>query len=130
MNRFVEMNPGLKSRFDKTYSFLDYNIEQLLTIASQLFKKEGLTPTQEALDYLNSYFDSLINKKDKFFGNARTVRQTVGECVMKQNLRMASIASSERKAEDLGNLTFDDVKHLVVDESASRSSLGFRFGAQ
>lgn len=130
MHRFVEMNPGLKSRFDKTYSFSDYNIDQLMTIASQLFKKEGLTPTQEALDHLNSYFTSLINKKDKFFGNARTVRQTVSECVMKQNLRMASIASTDRKAEDLIHLTFDDVKHLAIGESDSRSTLGFRFGSQ
>ncbi|MBC7694082.1 MAG: AAA family ATPase [Burkholderiales bacterium] len=129
MHRFVEMNPGLKSRFDKTYSFQDYSIEQLLTIASQLFKKEGLTPTQEALDHLNSYFSSLIDKKDKYFGNARTVRQTVSECVMKQNLRMASIASADRKADDLLHLTFDDVKHLVVGQS-ERSTLGFRFGAQ
>lgn len=130
MHRFVEMNPGLKSRFDKTYSFQDYNIEQLLTIAGQLFKKEGLEPTQEAMDHLNSYFTSLIDKKDKYFGNARTVRQTVSECVMKQNLRMASIARNDRRADDLVQVTIDDVKHLVVGESDSRSSLGFRFGAQ
>jgi hypothetical protein len=130
MHRFVEMNPGLKSRFDKTYSFKDYTIEQLLTIANQLFKREGLAPTSDALEHLNSYFTSLVNAKDKYFGNARTVRQTVSECVMKQNLRMASIASAERKADDLVHLTLDDVKHLVVGESDSRSTLGFRFGAQ
>ncbi|MDF2450166.1 MAG: spoVK [Bacteroidota bacterium] len=130
MHRFVEMNPGLKSRFDKTYSFQDYNVDQLLTIAHQLLKKEGLTATQEAVDHLNAYFTSLINKKDKFFGNARTVRQTISECVMKQNLRMASIASTDRSAEDLIHLTFDDVKHLVIEESESRPALGFRFGSQ
>ncbi|MBI3519299.1 MAG: AAA family ATPase [Bacteroidetes bacterium] len=130
MHRFVEMNPGLKSRFDKTYVFNDYNTEQLITIAQGLFKKEGLIPDQEALAHLSSYFAALISKKDKFFGNARTVRQTVGECVMKQNLRMASIASNLRKTEDLGTLTLEDVKHLVIGESDSRSALGFRFGAQ
>jgi hypothetical protein len=43
---------------------------------------------------------------------------------------MASIPSSERKAEDLMHLTFDDVKHLLIGESQSRPSLGFRFGSQ
>jgi SpoVK/Ycf46/Vps4 family AAA+-type ATPase len=130
MHRFVEMNPGLKSRFDKTYDFKDYTSEQLIVIAQNLFKKEELLPNAEALAHLNSYFSALLSAKDKFFGNARTVRQTVGECVMKQNLRMASIPSSERKAEDLMHLTFDDVKHLIIGESQSRPSLGFRFGSQ
>jgi SpoVK/Ycf46/Vps4 family AAA+-type ATPase len=130
MHRFVEMNPGLKSRFDKTYDFKDYTSEQLIVIAQNLFKKEELLPNAEALAHLNAYFSALLSAKDKFFGNARTVRQTVGECVMKQNLRMASIPSSERKAEDLMHLTFDDVKHLMIGESQSRPSLGFRFGSQ
>jgi SpoVK/Ycf46/Vps4 family AAA+-type ATPase len=130
MHRFVEMNPGLKSRFDKTYDFKDYTGEQLIVIAQNLFKKEELIPNAEALAHLTSYFSALLSAKDKFFGNARTVRQTVGDCVMKQNLRMAAIPSSERKAEDLIHLTFDDVKHLVVGQSESRPSLGFRFGAQ
>ena len=130
MHKFVEMNPGLKSRFDKTYDFKDYTGEQLIVIAQNLFKKEDLMPSAEALAHLNAYFSALLSAKDKFFGNARTVRQTVGECVMKQNLRMASIPSSERKAEDLMHLTFDDVKHLMIGESQSRPSLGFRFGSQ
>lgn len=130
MHRFVEMNPGLKSRFDKTYDFKDYTSEQLIVIAQNLFKKEELLPSAEAIAHLTLYFSNLLAAKDKFFGNARTVRQTVGECVMKQNLRMASIPSSERKVEDLMHLTFDDVKHLMIGESQSRPSLGFRFGSQ
>ncbi len=130
MYKFVEMNPGLKSRFDKTYHFVDYTSDQLLVIAQNLFKKEELVPNTEALTHLNSYFSTLLSAKDKFFGNARTVRQTVGECVMKQNLRMASIPSNERKPEDLTSLTFDDVKHLVIGVSVSKQTLGFRFGSQ
>ena len=130
MHHFIEMNPGLKSRFDKTYAFKDYEPEQLLVIAKNLLKKEGLIPTQEAADHLNNYFTALVNKKDKFFGNARTVRQTVGECVMKQNLRMASMASSERKPEDLTTLTLEDVKHFSLEGASVRPTLGFRFGAQ
>lgn len=130
MHKFVEMNPGLKSRFDKTYEFRDYTSEQLIIIAQNLFKKEELIPTEEALAHLTSYFSVLLSAKDKFFGNARTVRQTVGDCVMKQHLRMASIPSNERKTDDLTKLTIDDVKHLVINESDSKPSLGFRFGTQ
>lgn len=129
MHRFIEMNPGLKSRFDKTYVFKDYEPTELLTIAQSLLKKEGLTATSDAINHLNAYFISLVAKKDKFFGNARAVRQTISECVMKQNLRMASISQAERKTEDLELLTLDDVKHLAIAEVAGRQTLGFRYGA-
>lgn len=130
MHRFVEMNPGLKSRFDKTYVFEDYGTEELLQIAKMLFKKENLFPDELASKHLSDYLSGLVSRKDKYFGNARTVRQLVGECVMKQNLRMASIPSSQRKQEDLAALTFDDVKHLVIGDTKERQTLGFRFGAQ
>ncbi len=129
MHHFIEMNPGLKSRFDKTYAFSDYEPEQLITIAKNLLKKEGLVPNEEALAHLSNHFKELVERKDKFFGNARTVRQIVGECVMKQNLRMASIPAGERKPEDLITLTLEDVKHFTTDGSG-RSTLGFRYGAQ
>lgn len=129
MHHFIEMNPGLKSRFDKTYAFSDYEPEQLITIAKNLLKKEGLVPNEEALAHLSNHFKELVERKDKFFGNARTVRQIVGECVMKQNLRMASIPAGERKPEDLTTLTLEDVKHFTTD-GGGRSALGFRYGAQ
>lgn len=128
MHKFIEMNPGLKSRFDKTFHFYDYNAEQLLHIADLLLKKEGLTMAPEAKEHLNKYFTALHEKRDKFFGNARTVRQTVGEVVMKQNLRLASVPAGQRTPEALASLSFDDVKHLHVEEGKAQQGLGFRFG--
>ncbi|MBS1634836.1 MAG: AAA family ATPase [Bacteroidetes bacterium] len=128
MINFIQMNPGLKSRFDKTYQFYDYTPEQLLLIGESLLKKEGLTPTPEAREHLKNYFVALYDKRDKYFGNARSVRQTIGEVVMKQNLRMASIPSAQRRTEDLPILTLDDVKHLHTDVKEPQS-LGFRFGS-
>lgn len=129
MHRFIEMNPGLKSRFDKTFHFVDYTSEQLMSIADTLLKKEGLNIANDAREHLFNYFTVLHEKRDKFFGNARTVRQTVGEIVMKQNLRMASVPSNERTQEALGMLTLDDVKHLHIEQSSGSASLGFRYGA-
>lgn len=129
MHRFLEVNPGLRSRFDKTYRFYDYTAEQLMSIADSLLKKEGLLMNAEARNHLNKYFTALHEKRDKYFGNARTVRQVIGEVVMKQNLRLASVPSSQRTAEALGSLIFEDVKHLPIEESNSQQGLGFRFGA-
>lgn len=128
MHRFIEMNPGLKSRFDKLFQFYDYSTEQLMVIAESLLKKEGLIMSAEAREHLTGYFTGLHEKKDKFFGNARTVRQTVGEVIMKQNLRMAALPAAQRSNELLSSLTLDDVKHLQLNQEKSGAGLGFRYG--
>lgn len=128
MHQFIESNPGFKSRFDKTFHFEDYNTEQLFEIALNLLKKEQLTPSDEAANHLRNYLNGLYEKRDKFFGNARTVRQTVGDVVMKQNLRLASMPAHERTPKHLMELHLDDVRHLLVEEGGQRQGLGFRFG--
>jgi SpoVK/Ycf46/Vps4 family AAA+-type ATPase len=127
IHTFIESNPGFKSRFDKTFVFDDYKPDQLWQITKNLLRKDNLIPTPEAEAHMISYLTTLFESRDTFFGNARTARQVVGEIVMKQNLRLASMAATERKKEDLDQLTYEDVKHLAVNEG-SRSALGFKFG--
>lgn len=129
MQLFIESNPGFKSRFDKTFIFEDYNSEQLWEIAKNLLKKEGLAANSDAEAHLKGYLIELYETRDKFFGNARSVRQLVGDVVMKQNLRLASIASDQRDKNDIPVLTFEDVKHLHIGSQGNRPSLGFKFGS-
>lgn len=128
MHRFMETNPGLKSRFDRHFEFHDYTADELFTIALGLLSREKLTPTPEALAHLQSYLTQLYENRDKFFGNARTVRQMVDEAVKNQHLRMASMPATERTPEALNSLTLEDVAEFVVKDEKSRSTLGFRFG--
>lgn len=128
MHNFMEANPGLKSRFDRVFVFHDYSAEELFTIALALLNKEKLTPTPQALEHMQAYLKFLYDKRDKFFGNARTVRQMVGEAVKNQHLRMASLPSAERTAEALNTLTLEDVSEFVIKEESSRATLGFRYG--
>lgn len=128
MHEFIETNPGLKSRFDRHYEFFDYSADELFTIALSLLDKEKLVPTTEARAHLQNYLTQLYTARDKFFGNARTVRQVIGESVKNQHLRMASLPAAERTKEALVQLTIDDVSEFVVKEEKSRATLGFRYG--
>jgi SpoVK/Ycf46/Vps4 family AAA+-type ATPase len=131
MHKFVESNPGLKSRFDKTFSFNDYNPQEMLDIALMLLKKEQLKPTDQAREHLKGYFEFLFNNRDKYFGNARTVRQVVGEAVRNQHLRMAGTAAHERKRENIETLTIDDVMEFKPESKQTSSpAVGFRFGGK
>ncbi|MGZ3863068.1 MAG: AAA family ATPase [Bacteroidia bacterium] len=129
MSNFIEMNPGLKSRFDKVFKFNDYSPEQLWEIAVGLLKKESLAPDEAAATHLKAHLNFLFEHRDKYFGNARTVRQIIGDVVKHQNLRMASIPAAQRTTKDLETLTLDDVKHLAnVKTEEGKPRLGFRLG--
>lgn len=128
MHEFIETNPGLKSRFDRYFEFQDYSADELFTIGLALLEKEGLSPSPAALEHLQSYLKQLYDNRDKFFGNARTVRQIIGEAVKNQHLRMASLDSAVRTKEALHTLALEDVAEFVVKEEKSRATLGFRYG--
>jgi hypothetical protein len=107
---------------------MDYSADELLLIAVNMLHQEGLAPDQEAREYLKTYLDHLYSTRDKFFGNARSVRKLIKDAIKEQNLRMASLASSERTADKLGTLTMEDLKDFKIDEKANAqgSRIGFR----
>jgi len=112
MKTFLETNPGLKSRFDKAFHFEDYTPMELWEIATQMLKTNGLVADHEAELHLKQYFAHRHQGKDKYFGNARTVRRVVEEVVKNQHLRLAGLPSDARTAEVMQTLTLDDVQEF------------------
>ncbi len=128
MEEFLLANPGLKSRFDRVWHFYDYSAETLMSIAKFMFRKENLYLDAKAEAFLHSYLSKLYEQRDKFFGNARSVRKIVEQAVKKQNLRMASIAPEDRTEEAMKTLTLNDFKELDVEGAAKeeKKRMGFR----
>jgi SpoVK/Ycf46/Vps4 family AAA+-type ATPase len=129
MAEFVASNPGLKSRFDRTFNFLDYSPDEMYLIALSILGTEKITPDTESGEHLKNYFAFIYANRDKHFGNARTVRQVAAEAIKNQNLRLSEMASADRTKEHLETLTLSDVKEFVLENKrAEGSSLGFKFG--
>jgi SpoVK/Ycf46/Vps4 family AAA+-type ATPase len=126
MNQFLESNPGLKSRFDRTYTFNDYSEGELFKIALAMFKTENIKLDNEAYDYLQKYIDWLYKSRDKYFGNAREIRKLVGEAIQNQNLRLASLAKDQRTKDMLETLTVKDLEEFKMEEG-KRKGLGFKY---
>lgn len=125
METFLKANPGLASRFDRTFKFEDYNPDELLQIAVQMLQEEGLTLDEASFHHLQNYLKFIYEFRDKYFGNARTVRQVVTDIVKKHNYRMSSIPAQERT---LNLITYADVEHLKLDKSSfvfNRRGIGF-----
>lgn len=127
MHRFLDSNPGLKSRFDKFIHFEDYSAEELFMIAEKLFSNENLVLHPDAAAYLKEYIAGLSKSRNKYFGNARTMRKLVVDITHKQNLRMASLTASQRSPEIIRTIILEDInKFSVTPESEQRSSIGFK----
>ena len=127
MHRFINSNPGLKSRFDKYFHFEDYTPDQMFIIALSMFRKEEVLPDVDAATHLKNYFTMLYEHRDEHFGNARTVRQTVAEAVKNQNLRLAAMKKEERTAEHMATIILEDVIEFdAKNVTAGKSKIGFK----
>ncbi|HEX2845991.1 MAG TPA: AAA family ATPase [Chitinophagaceae bacterium] len=126
MNEFVRSNPGLQSRFDATYSLPDYSYEELYTIAEKQLALHELLLKPEAAASLSDYLNRACENRDKFFGNARFVRQTVEAIVNRQYLRMAALTKEQRTPELLQYVTLADIEQLQLPEASRRRSIGFK----
>ncbi len=128
MEKFLKANPGLRSRFDKFLKFEDYNSVEMLQISEKMFKDQSYKLLKEGKDFIKNYFDQLIETKDKYFGNARTVRSIVDLIIKNQNLRLAEnkeVDNRELKKIRLVDLESIIDSHLLKDVF-QKSGIGFR----
>lgn len=107
MERFVNSNPGLKSRFNKYIYFEDYTPEELLEIFGSMCKKSGLTATQDARDLVLKHFEEEYVNRDETFANGREVRNFFERAVVNQANRLA--LESHIDDDDVSTLTAEDV---------------------
>ena len=110
MDRFLKANPGLSSRFDKILRFEDYTELELYQIALKMFNDEKFSLEKQAEEWLNNYCHDLYIKRDKYFGNARTIRKFVSEVIKHQNLRMTKL-KLKKKSKDLDIITLIDLQN-------------------
>jgi len=114
MDNFLKANPGLASRFDKILRFEDYAPEELLEIALFMFQQENYRVEEDAREHLGKYMTFLHQFRDKYFGNARAVRQIVLEAIKNQNLRIAAAKIKEEPG--VHTITLDDVATFTFDK--------------
>jgi hypothetical protein len=99
-----------------------------MEIAVQMFSNAGLTLAPDAYEHMQRYLAFIHEYRDKYFGNARTVRQVVEDAVKKHNLRLANIAPEQRDPTEGNILTMNDLESFKLDKSEfvfNRKSIGF-----
>ena len=89
MKKFISMNPGLRSRFNKYINFSDYSSEEMLEILKRQCIKTEFILSSEAEEAARRYFEK--NQTDPTFGNARGVRNFFDRVVMNQATRILTL---------------------------------------
>jgi SpoVK/Ycf46/Vps4 family AAA+-type ATPase len=104
MQEFIEMNPGLESRFSTTIVFPDYTDDELVDIFRQLAKGGDFTPTDGCIDRLREILAA--TPRDKGFGNGRFVR----------NMFEAAVGHHAWRLRDETDLSVAEMRRLRADD--------------
>jgi SpoVK/Ycf46/Vps4 family AAA+-type ATPase len=115
MERFFNSNPGLRSRFNSYFHFEDYTPDEMLEIASLMLKRKDRYLSQEAEKLLYKEFVFLYRKRDRNFGNARTVRQYVDKLLNIQSLRIAD--ENINNSEAIKVIEVQDVESMLQNST-------------
>lgn len=123
MNSFLESNPGMKSRFTHFFDFEDYTPDEMIDIFKQMAQKEDYTVTDEAIEILKKELVVLYRKRDKTFGNARLVRNLLGDSKIQLSKRYLKLPEELRDKIALSTLTETDIQALFKGQSGKSYKL-------
>lgn len=132
MKALIETNPGLKDRFNRYFTFNDYQPDELFDIFESMCRKRNMELEPEAETALIGFFIDAYEAKDKHFGNARFVRNVLENILRAQSERLAKMPDIPHDA--LQTITLADVEAVIQNvkpnQPKNRPSIGFKPGGQ
>lgn len=128
MNDFLEANPGLRSRFDKSFTFQDHGPKELWNICLHMIKKQNKTIDEKGTEILKEYIENISENRTESFGNAREIRKVFYEIIKNQKLRLSSISKNERTPNKKKLIIAEDVKEFKerLVQQKQYQNIGFR----
>lgn len=106
MECFLSSNPGLRSRFNRTICFEDYQPKDLVRIFEKFCKDNQYKLTQDAVEKITEHY-SKPRDDEADFANARDVRNLFEKALTKQANRLA--AMTDVTDEEIVTLHADDL---------------------
>lgn len=113
MQKFLDSNPGLRSRFSKTILFEDYTEEELFQIYQLLCSSNDLYLSDDAAEALKQYLGWLVSHKQENFANGREARNLYEQTY--QNMANRQSQCENLSEMDLMKILKEDLPACVLN---------------
>ncbi|PAE44118.1 AAA family ATPase [Bacillus sp. 7884-1] len=109
MDRLLESNPGLRSRFKKFFLFPDYSAEELIAIIETYVDSFQYQLSEEARALLNQSIEN-----HTFKGNGRFATNLADEMIQAQAMRLIGVTEEEELLEKAIHIESEDVEKALT----------------
>jgi len=111
MNAFIEINPGLRSRFSTIFDFPNYSPPELVAIIRHMLIERQYQLSAEVELELVHYFEKVDGALHPYAGNARMARNLIESAMRRQALRLVRSVKEPSRAQ-LMELRWSDFQPL------------------
>lgn len=109
MQKFLDSNPGLRSRFNRFIHFDDYTPEELYQIMGRMSDEHGYKLSEPAAAFVRKLLEQLHARRGANFANGRDVRNIFEQAIATQANRVGPM--KEPTDEVLCTLEPQDIPH-------------------
>ena len=110
MKKFIESNPGLKSRFNKYIEFPDYSVDELEEIFYMNCNKYDYKVEEDVKHQIRALITSRKMGSIDNFANAREIRNLFEEIITNQAKRVSALEAPSN--DDMMTICLGDLKEL------------------
>ena len=122
MEKLLESNPGLQSRFPNKFEFADFTIDELLEITRRRVKEYEYEFTPEAWDKYRQLITKAYSLRDpQTWGNARFVANQLERIYIQHATRCVKLCPTDKQ--QLRLLTPEDI--FPMEQPKTRKHIGF-----
>ena len=114
MKKFINSNPGLKSRFNKYIDFQDYSVDELEQIFYLNCKKYDYKVDEDIKHHIRTMIAARKLLKLENFANAREVRNMFEEIIANQARRVSALENPT--VEDMMRISLEDLSDLPAEK--------------
>ena len=113
METFLNVNPGLASRFSHKMHIDDYNEDELLAIYKKMAAKDNYKLSPEAEFKLMDLICRIVISKNESFGNAREMRNMLDATIQQLSMRVSNLPQDAVTQETYQLIMPEDIKETL-----------------